>query len=362
VLTSRRSRASRRALGPGLTVALALATAGRASEAADHPASRTSSLSWIRLPGAEACVSAQDLARDVEQRLGHPVFVSPSQAGVSVEGRIEHADGASGAHGSPGWHAVVVLRDAHGASLGTRELRREGASCDVMRAPLALIIVIMIDPDAALSGPSLPAPPAPSPPPPPVIVEKRVPVFIPVAGSPPRRPPSWHLDAGSSFIGGLGLLPNPAIGLAGGAILAPPPGFFGLQAYGALWLNQSVAAGAQGSETFSLGYVGGGLCPVTIRSRLLDAFGCASGQLGYLLAYGPASTPNQGQVHLAGAVEARGTIHIAGPFTARAGVLVLVPLIRNSFVYDEPGGGQAPVFKMSPVAATADLGLGVAFP
>ena len=73
----------------GLVLAAALLATAAPSEGADRGAARTSSLSWIRLPGAERCVSTQDLARDVEQRLGHPIFVSPSEADVSVEGHIE---------------------------------------------------------------------------------------------------------------------------------------------------------------------------------------------------------------------------------------------------------------------------------
>ena len=67
-------------------------------------------------------------------------------------------------------------------------------------------------------------------------------------------------------------------------------------------------------------------------------------------------------MHAAGAVEVRGTLRIVGPLTARAGLSAIVPLIRNSFVYDEPGGAQRALFQMSPVAGTLDLGLGVAFP
>jgi hypothetical protein len=340
-------------------VALQAPLAARAAGATETPPPRTSSLSWIRLPGAEPCVSAQDLARDVETRLGHPVFVSPSQADVSVEGHIERAAGARG------WHAVLVLRDADGVSLGTRELRRDDPSCDAMRAPLALIIVVMIDPDAALSSSAQPAAAPPPPPPlpaPPVVVEKPVPVFVPVTVPPPPRPPSWHLDVGTSLIGGVGLLPGPSVGLAGGGVLVPPPGFLGFEVYGALWLDQTLAAGTAGSATLWLGYVGGGLCPLLLRYHRLDASGCASAQLGYLAAYGPSSTPNQSQIHVAGALEARGTLRLAGPFTARAGALVLVPVIRDSFFYEEAGGGHAPLFQMAPVAATLDLGVGVAFP
>jgi hypothetical protein len=337
------------ALAP-LAALVALTSTVAPARAADRAASRTSSLSWIRLAGAEPCVSTQDLARDVEQRLGHPIFVSASEAEVSVEGHIEHEPGAGG----PRWHAVLVLRDAHGASLGTRELRRDDASCDAMRAPLALVIAIMIDPDAALAE-HPPAPPAATPPQT-IVVERPVPVIVRVPEPPPPRP-AWLLDAGASLIGSVGLLPGPGIGLFGGGILVPPRQFFGAEVYGAAWLDQSVAAGT-GTSTFWFGYVGGGFCPLVLHGRRFAGFGCASGQLGYLASYGPSPTPNQTQVHLAAALEMRGTVRIAGPFTARAGAMLVVPLVRNQFVY----GDDAPLFRMAAVAATADLGLGVAFP
>ncbi|MEO8877528.1 MAG: hypothetical protein ABI461_18175, partial [Polyangiaceae bacterium] len=70
------------------------------------------------MPGAESCVPTQELAREVEIRLGRPVFVSASQADVSIEGHIDRR--ASQNH----WHATIILRDAKGATLGTRELDR----------------------------------------------------------------------------------------------------------------------------------------------------------------------------------------------------------------------------------------------
>ena len=60
-----------------------------ASSPAAAQTGRTSSLSWLRMPGADACIATQALARSVEERLGRHVFVSASAADVSVEGRIE---------------------------------------------------------------------------------------------------------------------------------------------------------------------------------------------------------------------------------------------------------------------------------
>jgi hypothetical protein len=195
--------------------AMVAMTASRAW--ADAPARRTSSLSWIRLAGADGCVSTQDLARDVELRLGRPVFVSPARADVSVEGHVEPLRGGTG------WRATIVLRDAQGAPLGTRELSRKDASCDAMREPVALVIAVMIDPDAALSPAPPPAPPiastgeAPPPPPPAqIVVEKEVKVEVQV---PERRRDPFRLDVGAGAIASAGLLPNVGIGAFVGGLL-----------------------------------------------------------------------------------------------------------------------------------------------
>src|SRR5438067_9881368 len=89
-------------------------TAASASEG------RTSSLSWLRMPGTDSCIATQALARSVEERLGRHVFVSAAEADVSVEGRIEKR----AAHATSAWHAVITIRDSKGALLGTRELDR----------------------------------------------------------------------------------------------------------------------------------------------------------------------------------------------------------------------------------------------
>ena len=72
------------------------------------------------------------------------MFVSAAQADVSVEGHIEPKSGG------PGFHAVITLRDAKGTLLGTRELSRDEKSCAEVRETIALVIAVMIDPDAML--------------------------------------------------------------------------------------------------------------------------------------------------------------------------------------------------------------------
>jgi len=104
------------------------------------------SLSWVRLPGAEDCVSAPELAAMVEQRIGRRVLQAPSRAAISIEGRVAR-DGESG------WLAVIDVADRRGALLGRRELRVRDEPCSALDRPASLIISVLIDRDVA--GPAL---------------------------------------------------------------------------------------------------------------------------------------------------------------------------------------------------------------
>ena len=303
---------------------------------------RTSSLSWVRLPGAESCAPTQELAQKVEARLRHPVFVSAAVAEVSVEGHIEP-------DAKHGFRAVITLRDAHGAPLGTRDVARPEASCDGMTEPLALIIAVMIDPDAALAArpttPPVPAPVPASPPPAPVIVER--PVYIAVPAPPPPPPPVWRVDVGAGGVTSLGLVRAPDVGLYA-SLLLEPPRFFPLEGFGALLLDDNA--------TLSLAYAGAGACPLHHDGEVLRLAGCAIGELGLFTATLPANSP--GRVYLAGGLEGRGSVRLVGPFAVRFGVNAVVPIFRT---WTTDGTGTA-AFRPSVVGAAADVGVGVVLP
>ncbi|HEX7664042.1 MAG TPA: hypothetical protein VF407_06025, partial [Polyangiaceae bacterium] len=332
---------------------------------------RTSSLSWIRMPGAESCVPTQDLARDVETRLARPVFVSASQGDVSIEGRIEHR--------ASKWHAIIVMRDAKGATIGTRELDRQEASCDGMREPLALVIAVMIDPDAALAKPTPPPPvdpnanasstpnananPNPTPAP---IPEAPPPNPTP---EPPKPAPSpFHFEASASFLGAAGLTPSFAPGVGVNSLIEFPHVPIAIDGVAAIFLDQDADAtasdGRKATTSFTLAYLGGGLCPLRFRSERLHVFGCLVSELGVLRAksQGFSTTDDKLGVLYNIGVEGRITVRIAGPLAFRAGVSGVVPVIRSPFVYDKGGGQTEQIFQVAPVAATGDVGLGFLFP
>ena len=131
---------ARLVLGALSTLAWLIASA--ASAQATPP---TSSLSWVRLPGAESCLSTHQLAASVEKRLGHRAFVSASQAELSLEGRIERS-------APDRWSATLIVSDRNGRTLGKRELHARGDSCAAIDRSLVLVVAIAIDPGAVLSA------------------------------------------------------------------------------------------------------------------------------------------------------------------------------------------------------------------
>lgn len=304
---------------------------------------KTSPLSWLRMLGADECVATQTLARAVEERLGRAVFVSASQADLSVEGRIEKRP-------ARGWHAVITVRDAGGTVLGTRQLDRSDTSCETMTEPLALVIAVMIDPDAAMrpkpapvieaetTPPTLPTahvePEPESHPPPPKVGPDR-------AGRTPVEP--WRFEGHVTATVHHGSTPTLAPGAGVQGILYPPVFPVGLRGYANLFLpTETEQDGARAS--FDMLYGGGSLCP-TLRGRV-HLLGCVGGQIGVLRPR--AETPNRGIGEsllpiLNAVVELRVHGPIVAPFGAAAGVSAGLPIMRPEVEYGSLSGRECSV-------------------
>jgi len=339
--------------------------------------SKTSSLSWLRMPGADSCVATQPFARAVEERLGRSVFVSAAQADLSVEGRIEKR------RGGPGWHAVITVRDAKGVTLGTRELERPDGSCEAMTEPLALIVAVMIDPDAAMRPKTSPTPSAeperdaspPStdaaPPAPattatasaaPATTSAAVDAPPPPSPSPSRDP--WRFEGHGAITASNGLTPTLTGGAGVEAILYPPRIPIGFRGYTMLFLpTDKTADGARAS--FDMLYLGGGLCP-TWRTRV-SVMGCLGGQLGVLRPR--AETPNRGISESLlpiwnAMAELRLHVPIVAPIGVAAGVGAGIPLLRPRLEYTSsaPARDTQTLHRADAFVLTADLGIGFFFP
>jgi hypothetical protein len=354
----------RRAAGIALLASLTLAPSAQAA-----PPPRPVALSWSRLPGAETCRDARALAQAVEQRLGHPVFVAPTQAAWTIEGRIEHRSAPDA------WRATISIEDEHGALLGTRELTSEAPHCEALDEQLTLVVALMIDPDAALlppppaspsPPPTLPSPappptlPLPSPSPSPSPTLPPVPAPVPPPLPPPRPSTIFGARLGPAL--SLGLLPTLGLGAELRGHLRPP-GWPTLEIGAAVWAPREVSNGLFGA-TFSLAHAFLAACPLQVARWGFDLAPCAGVQLGALRAggFGFDLSRQQEQIVFDATLGADLRRRLVGPLFAAAYVEMIVPVVRDRFFYLTAGGVKNEVFRLSPVAGSANLSLGVELP
>jgi hypothetical protein len=336
--------------------AAALAVLAAACPALGEAPLRTTSLGWVRMPGAEGCIATRVLAQAVERRLGRSVFVSAAHADVSVEGRVERTAQPAG------WRALITLSSDAGETLGTRELRSDKESCSALDEELALVIAVMIDPEAALSPPP-PPPPRPPPAPPPLVRE--VVVKREVGPAPTPRTPApkpWHtgFELGPTFA--LGLLPGIGVGATVRARLEPPWGPV-IELGGAVYAPSDADVGDQGATFFlAEGFLG--LCPLRSRVVGFQVEGCLSFAAGALRSGGfgfPLSSAKE-QLVLNPTLEGRLRRRIVGPLTIGLGIALAAPIVRDRFFFRTPAGEEREVFRMSAVALTADTTVGIELP
>lgn len=241
-----------------------------------------SALSWVREPGTESCIGAVELGQRVERLVG-PMLVAAPAGQVSVEGRIARVQ--------HGFHAQIVVSDAHGAVLGTRELDSPSEDCRAIDDKLAFVIAVAIDPNAALAelpgelaqdedpGGALLAELRAQPPRPAAAAAQVTPAQAqPARGAGRARPPSsardpFHLRAAIELSLGLGALMEPSIGARPSVALARDDLAFWL--HFSAWLPQTQTV--QGEQAVRVGSYGMalGVCPLRFGARPWEAWLCA---------------------------------------------------------------------------------------
>jgi hypothetical protein len=285
------------------------------------------------------------LGRGVEERLGRRALVSASQADLSIEGRVERMVDPAG------WHAVVVIRRADGALLGTREFDSRAAACDELRDSVALAMALMIDPNAVLRVRPLLAPPKPR-------------AAAPMVLAP--LPPKWHAQSGAAFALAVGQLPALSTGVALHAFIDLPR-FWSLQAFGTLWAPQSVPAnGSDGTSTrLSLVHAGLAACPLYLKDAAHRALRlCGGAEIGALRGAGEGF----GSSHTTWGptLDAIGSAHFDLPLlvglSLHAGLGLGDALRREAVGYTDAQGGRRDVFDPPLVSATAQIGIAAALP
>ncbi len=306
-------------------------------------AQATSSLSWSRLPGAESCIGAGELARRVEERLGRRALVAPSQADRSVEAHVEPRRGG-------GWQAALALADRSGSILRERALETREASCRALDDALVLVIALLVDPEGA---------PPPPPEPPPRVVIREVVRTVRV-----REP--WSLAAAGGASVEAGVLPDPALAAAL-AIAVDPPGLPVAELAGfASLASEEESALAERSAALRVVGASAAVCP--------QLFGwlraCGAARLSWLRWRGDGfeqESSGSTAVPALGA-SAQSRLGLAGPFTLVVGAGAWVPLRRVSLRYDlspavagDPEGGSELLYRAAAASLWAGVGVAVRF-
>lgn len=312
----------------------------------------TSSLNWVRLPGAESCITARALAEAVERRLQRAVFVSSSSGDLAIEGRIERANDQ--------WTATVAITRADGTSLGTRTLHNNTPSCRAIDESIELVIVLAIDPDALLRPPvvSQPAPRVE----PEVrtvervrIVERPVVRIERVAVAPPS-PWRWGFALGGGL--SVGLTPSVAPMVWGAAEIAPPR-FVAIELSGgggaSVARSTNELVGVSVDAAFAFGGIA--LCPRATVANRWRLGGCVGAQFGPLRwsTDGAAGRRTSDFFLATAAARASASVIVRRPFELQLDAGAVVPFVRPKFVVTStnPDGTPQPqtVFETGPIAA-----------
>lgn len=328
--------------------------------AAEEP--RVAALSWIRMPGAEACATPPDVAQAVEQRLERRVFVSPTDAELWVEGRVEHTE--------TGWQAVIGMMDADGAEIGTRTIEVDDPDCRALDASVALVVSAMIDPEAALRASATPetqaaAEAAPEPPAESAEVLERPLSDCPEPAPEPRAPPArWGLGIVGGGVVGLGVLPGVALG-ATLHIDVTPPGFVPIELGVVIFRDARGELRDGGGADLSLAWGELGLCPEIGAGETEAGWlrACGLVQVGAIQSrgFGFDRSFDSDDAIVNAAARARLALRLTGGLMLSAAGTLGVPLLRRGFEAREAGGEIREVFRMAAVLGLLEVGVGGEF-
>ncbi len=338
-----------------ILVLTAVAAPARRALAEPAAPARMSSLAWVRLPGAESCIAAAELAQAAEKRLGRAVFVSASAADVTVEATIAPRPGG-------GFQAKLAVSARDGTLQGSRELETRGADCRSLDERLSLVVSMLIDPSydpAAVAAEPVAAEP--------VVIERErvvererivlVPTPAPAAIAKP-----WRVQLGLAFSAALGAQPGLGVGVIPSVSIAPPrlPALLVAAGWSA---PSSIAAlrGARVEGSFVHGLLA--VCPWTPASSRWQGAACAGALLGSLQVRGVGfDTSASSSAWTAGPiVHARAAVRVGGPVWVFAGLTVLAAVQQAELRYRD-GAQEISAFRSSPIVPTAEIGVLVQLP
>jgi hypothetical protein len=303
-------------------------------------------LHWVRLAGSESCIGGDALARDVERKLGRSVFPAARDAEVLIEGHVERVAG--------GFRAQLRMSRGDGRIIGSRELSSQRDDCGELSETVAVVLAVMIDPDAE-GRIHEPEPAAP-------VAAPRKP-----AAKPPSHPDANRMSIFARVLLGVLATPEPSFGL-GAAYERALGRAGGIRIEGVTFfetrVSEPLAAAPSAAVDLRLAYVGLAYCPLWLTLSRLRLAGCAGLEVGALQAQGVNLKPNaeDTQPWLSGSASLRLALRLVAALELQLGGSFMgTKEHRYMATVDSSTGQTEQIGSGKSFGAAFDLGLGARF-
>jgi hypothetical protein len=324
-----------------------------AAQAEEPPRPVHVALTWTRAPGAERCISPEELLARTRGRAASDTSLTLDARGADflVVGRIEPR--------GEGFHTELVLRDGVGRRLGERTFDSAARSCRAVDESLVLALVVLMETPrvrAVARGESAEAlaelvPPLRAEEPP-------SPRVAPVPSPPRSRAKEMlTLDLGLGASGVAGFVPAPTVGASVFGMIRPER-FVPIVLRGAAYPFAVDRVTVPGEGISVRGFTGGAeLCPLRIARGRGEGLGCAGAHLATLQAQplGPRSSPgNLFFVLVPVRAEARLRLGDVSPYAAAT---TRFAPAAPAFTYRAPAGEEKTSFQVPWATVELELGL-----
>jgi hypothetical protein len=308
-------------------------------------------VAWLRAPGAEGCISPEELVDRTRARAPASALVTLERRGADfvVIGRIVP-------HGA-GFRTEIQLRDAHDHPLGERTFDSKASSCRTIDESLVLALLLLVETHVPA------APPGPPP--------TRAPVELPELAPPLRSellprwrraplrlpPPSWRLELGLGAAFGVGFTPEPTAGATLYAAITPPRSIpFVVRAAAYPYGVDARTIPGEGIEIRDF-ELGADVCPFGFRRGELEGLACAGARAAFLLAepLGPQSSSGA-LFFFTLPLRAEARLRLSNGLAPYAAVVGALSPLSPSFTY-RANGQKLTSFEVSHVTLGLELGL-----
>jgi hypothetical protein len=306
------------------------------------PPNAAAALHWVRLTGGHDCIDGRALAAAIEAKLHRDVFSASSAATLLIEGHVEGDE--------QGYRSELRMTASDGTLLGTRKLASQAADCGELSETVALVLAVMIDPEASAQA------------------ERVRPARPPEASSAdaPSEPAAKAYEREQHLLtfarAALKLMPGVALGL-GAAYELSLARWGGFRVEGVGFFEKRAAVDDAGAY-LRLAYGAIGYCPLWATHARARLTGCVGGELGVRHSEGYGFEPgNRSASTLWASATARAgfSLRLISVLALHVGASFVVPIVPVHYRAQNAGGMTVEVFRQAPLGAAFDAGLGARF-